>query len=138
MSNATASVGELEIVSTALFLQKTTVMVDEQFQQYKPRNPLSHVPSKTGKDTVTLQFQKLGPSIGHFNTVLVDRNHLQQEPNFNSSSKHPQQLVISNPQPASAPLTVRAQDIFHFLENPLSSSNEINAVNRLNWLHIAQ
>ena len=33
MSNATASVGELEIVSSARFLQKTIVVVDEQFQQ---------------------------------------------------------------------------------------------------------
>ena len=105
MSNATASVGELEIVSTAQFLQKTIVVVEEQFQQIsvcKPRDAVSHDQSK------------LGPSIGHFNAVLVDREHLQQAPNSNSSSKHPQQLVIPTPQPASAPLTVIAQDILPF------------------------
>ena len=114
MSNATASVGELEIVSTARFLRKTIVVVDEQFQQisvYKPRDAVSHDQSKTDKDTVTLQFQKLGPSIDHFNAVLVDREHLQQAPNSNSSSKHPQQLVMPSPQPASA--------FFHFPENSL-------------------
>ena len=58
--NSTANVGELEIVST--FLQKTIVVVDEQFLQisvYKPR--VSPDQSKTDKDTVTMtmQFQKL-------------------------------------------------------------------------------
>ena len=86
---------------------------------YKPRDADSNDQSKTDKDTVTLQFNKLGPRICNFNAVLVDREHLQQAPNSNLSSKHLQQLVMPSPQPASAPLTVRAQDILPVPRNPL-------------------
>ena len=65
MANVTASVGELEIVPTARNLQRTIVIVDEQFElitEYKPEEAVS-VQSNTNKGAMTLPFQKLGPNI---------------------------------------------------------------------------
>ena len=107
MLDTTACVGELELVSTARFLQKTIIVVDEQFQKisvYKPGDAVSHGHRKTDTDTFTLQFQKLRHSIGHCSAVLADREHVQQATTSNTSSKQSRQLVTAN-------------DIFHYQRN---------------------
>ena len=76
MANVTASVGELEIVSAAHHLQRTIVILDEQFEpirEYDPEKAGSSVQSNAKKRTVTLHFQKLGPNIGHYNARSLGR-----------------------------------------------------------------
>ena len=102
MANVTASVGELEIVSAARHLQRTIVILDEQFEPIRESDP-EEARSSEKKGTVTLQFQKLGPNIGHYNAVLVDSEH------SNPSSR----MATSSVQLAQSTFTVKlkAKDI---------------------------
>ena len=104
MANVTASVGELEIVSAAHHLQRTIVILDEQFEPIRESDPeeaRSSVQSNAKKRTVTLPFQKLGPNTGHYNAVLVDSEH------SNPSSR----MATSSVQLAQSTFTVKAKDI---------------------------
>ena len=103
MANVTASVGELEIVSVR-HLQRTIVILDEQFEpirEYDPEEAVSSVQRNAKKGTVTLQFQKLGPNIGHYNAVLVDSEH----------SSPSSRMATSSVQLAQSAITVKAKDI---------------------------
>ena len=98
MANVTASVGKLEIVSVACHLQRTIVILDEQFE---PEEAVSGVQSNANKGRLTLQFQKLGLNIRHYNAVLVDSEHSNPSSGMATSSVHL----------AQSSFTVKAKDI---------------------------
>ena len=99
MSNATASVGELKVVSTAGVLQRTIVVVDQQFvvdQQYQrinvyePEEAVSSAQGKADKGTLALQLTKLGINIGRYRIwtlqFRVSSRHLLHQ---HKSARHP-------------------------------------------------
>ena len=99
---------ELEIVSAAHHLQRTIVILDEQFEPIR-ESDTEEARSSEKKGTVTLQFQKLGPNIGHYNAVLVDSEH------SNPSSR----MATSSVQLAQSTFTVKlkAKDILPLPKN---------------------
>ena len=87
----------------------------------EPEEAGSSVQSNAKKGTVTLQFQKLGPNIGHYNAVLVDSEH------SNPSSR----MATSSVQLAQSTFTVKAKDILPLPKNLRLSLSERGDVNRL-------
>ena len=57
------------------------------------------------KGTLTVQFRKLGPHIGHYNAVLVDEQHQET---FSDTSL---QMAASRIQQASSGIKVKAHQI---------------------------
>ena len=67
MANPTSSVGELEIIGTAKYLNKTIIVVDESFNQI---NVYNDVHERREDESIMIAFHKIGEFIGHYNAVI--------------------------------------------------------------------
>ena len=67
MSNPTSSVGELEIVATAKYLNKTIIVVNDAFENI---NVYNDVYERNVDDCIVIAYHKIGYAIRHYNAVL--------------------------------------------------------------------